>query len=100
MVLLVSAGLLLRSLNSARDVDLGMDPRNVLAFSLDLEMRGHSPAAGQKSYRDLAERGRALPGVESETLRTPLLAGRGFDNRDDEAKPLVAVVNQTLAKLR
>jgi putative ABC transport system permease protein len=33
-----------------------------------------------------------------ETLRTPLLAGRNFDNRDTATSPRVAVVNETLAK--
>jgi predicted permease len=33
-----------------------------------------------------------------ETLRTPLLAGRGFDNRDVTTSPRVAIVNQTFAR--
>jgi len=33
-----------------------------------------------------------------QTLRIALVAGRGFDRRDDTAAPLVAVVNETLAR--
>jgi predicted permease len=33
-----------------------------------------------------------------QTLRTPILAGRGFDARDTKTSPQVAIVNQTMVK--
>ena len=39
----------------------------------------------------------ATPGY-FETMRIPLRAGRRFDQRDDGARPVVAVINETLAR--
>ncbi len=51
----------------------------------------HEPGAPRAWFRVLG------PGY-FETLRTPLLRGRDFTERDDEDAPSVAVVNQTLAR--
>ncbi len=70
IVLLVAAGLLMRSFLILTRVDLGFDPKNVLYFELNLPPTYNTDLAGslQKKNaltRQLLERMRALPGVTS-----------------------------------
>jgi putative ABC transport system permease protein len=77
LVLLTSAGLLLRSLGALRSLDPGFDGRNVLLGSLDLFGNGYGPERGRRFVRELLTATRALPGVESATVarRVPLSFG-------------------------
>jgi len=68
MVLLVGAGLFLRSLAAARDVDVGLDPKGVLVAGVDLGTQGYSKAQEVQFYRGLEDRLRRLPGVTGVTL--------------------------------
>jgi macrolide transport system ATP-binding/permease protein len=70
--LLIGAALLLRSLQNARSLDLGFDPRNVLTLSVDLSLRDYSEPAGRQFYRVLEERVQSLPGVRSAALGGPV----------------------------
>jgi putative ABC transport system permease protein len=66
LVLLVGAGLMIRSLSQLRNVDPGMDTHNVLTFSLGLsEVKYAKPDQRLNFYDRLMQRVRALPGVES-----------------------------------
>lgn len=65
LVLLVAAGLFVRSVQRAQSVDLGFDPRHVLNLSMDVSQQGLDEARGKAFYRELESRVRALPGVES-----------------------------------
>ena len=77
LVLLTSAGLLLKSLRAAARLDLGFDSRGVLLGSLDLFGAGYDETKGRTFARALLTATRALPGVESATLarRVPLSFG-------------------------
>jgi len=68
LVLLVSAALFVRSLQSANAIDPGFDHENVLAVSLAFSLHDDDPVAGRAFYRGLLERVRAMPGVESASL--------------------------------
>jgi predicted permease len=68
LVLLVSTGLFLRSLQHARRLDPGLNPENVLNVGFDLSIQGYDEVRGKQFYRQVMERVRALPGVESATL--------------------------------
>ncbi|HZF14234.1 MAG TPA: ABC transporter permease [Thermoanaerobaculia bacterium] len=70
--LLIGAALLLRSLNQARQLDLGFEAKNVLTLSVDLSLRDYSEAAGRQFYRELEERVRRLPGVKSAVIGGPV----------------------------
>jgi predicted permease len=64
VVLLVSAGLALRSLWALRQVELGFDPERVLTLRVALPQVGYEePAQVESFYQRLLERVRALPGV-------------------------------------
>ncbi len=65
LMLLIVAGLMIRSLNHAQRSDLGFDPRNVLNFTLDPNEIGYSRQQGLQFYNQLLERIGAMPGVDS-----------------------------------
>ena len=66
LVLLMGAGVMIRSLAALRSVDTGIDPRNVLTMDVWLpETRYESPAKRTAFFDTLLERVRALPGVEA-----------------------------------
>ena len=65
LVLLVAAALFVRSVQSARAVDLGFDPSHVLNLSMDVSQLGVDEVHGRSFYRELESRVRALPGVET-----------------------------------
>ncbi len=67
-VLLVGAGLFVRSLRDAQGVDLGFDPDRVAVASVNLGEIGLDDAAQEATYRRLFERLRAYPGVEKAAL--------------------------------
>jgi predicted permease len=68
LVLLVCAGLFVRSLNKSQASDPGFDPNNVYLASFDLDPMGYSDTKGIEFERDVLSRVRALPGVRSAAL--------------------------------
>jgi putative ABC transport system permease protein len=68
LLLLVAAGLFVRSLGNAQSVDLGFDPRGVVNVSTNPDLQGYTEERARSFYRTLLERARALPGVESASL--------------------------------
>ena len=66
LVLLVGAGLLIRSFSTLSRVDMGVETRNLLAFDIFLSgSRAAAPARQVAFYDDLLRELRALPGVRS-----------------------------------
>ncbi|MBZ5496592.1 MAG: ABC transporter permease [Acidobacteriia bacterium] len=68
VVLLVGAGLFLRTLANARAADITADPGNVLMTNLNVAALKYDEARGQAFYTQLLERMEALPGVRSAAL--------------------------------
>jgi predicted permease len=67
-VLLVGAGLLLRTLWNAYRVDPGFEPSGLLVASVDVAKQGYDEARGRAVYDRLVEEARAIPGVRSAAL--------------------------------
>ena len=67
-LLLICAGLFVRSLQNAQKVDPGFDPNNVLLASYELRPVGYSQAEGVRFHEQLLAKLGAIPGVESATL--------------------------------
>jgi predicted permease len=65
MVLLVGAGLLVRTLQNLRSIDVGFDTHNVLNFQINPELAGYKNAQLWSLYGDLQTRLSAIPGVQS-----------------------------------
>ena len=69
LMLLMAAGVMLRSLNALRSVDAGFNPRGVLTMVVNLpEARYTQPAQIRAFFDQLIERVRALPGVQGAGL--------------------------------
>ena len=76
LVLLVGAGLFLRTLHNLRNVDVGFDTRNLLIFSVNPSLNRYPPDRSLQLFRQMQEELRALPGVTSVALtRVALLSG-------------------------
>jgi putative ABC transport system permease protein len=66
MVVLVGAGLLLRSFRGVQAIDYGFDPRNVLTADISLPQSKYPEAGDQERFfRQLLERVQGLPGVRA-----------------------------------
>ena len=68
VLLLVGAGLFLRSLYHAATLDIGMDRDNVVSMSVDFTGAGRSPDDVVRFYEAALERVSALPGVTRASL--------------------------------
>ena len=68
VALLISAGLLIRSLQAAQMLDPGFRTSNLLLASLDLAEGGYSRDEGHEFFRQLTENLGRVPGVESAAL--------------------------------
>jgi putative ABC transport system permease protein len=65
LLLLIVAGLFVRSAGKAREVDLGLNPDHVIDVPLDVQQLGYTEQQGKAFYRDAEDRLRSLPGVVS-----------------------------------
>jgi predicted permease len=74
LVLLVAAGLLTRSILRAQQIDLGFRTGGVVALSAELSLVGYEDARATQLYERVADRVRAMPGVEivARAVRQPL----------------------------
>jgi putative ABC transport system permease protein len=81
LVLLIGAGLFLRSLSNAQAIDPGFDTAKILDAQLNINLLRYTKAKGQELYREVIERVEALPGVESASLaRIVPMSGSGRTN--------------------
>jgi len=74
LVLLICAGLLIRSFKSAQGIDPGFNPHNVLIASYDLFPAGYTESTGTEFHRQLLAKLGTLPGIQSVAIsnRVPL----------------------------
>jgi predicted permease len=72
LLLLICAGLFIRSFLSAQKINLGFNPRNVLVASFDLFPAGYSDTSGAEFDRQLVAKLEALPGIRSVALTSRL----------------------------
>jgi predicted permease len=145
LMLIVIAGLFVRSLQSAQAIDPGLDRARLISAQLGINLLRYTRAQGRTFYDAVVERVERLPGVESasvarvavltgggrwlpmiveggdaaseatrtdprrvninvvghgffSTLGIQLRTGRDFGTGDSEGRPLVTVVNETLAR--
>jgi len=72
LVLLVGAGLTIRSLVNARTVDLGFDDESLAVLQADAGEAGYEGDSAGRLFQELGERVAGLPGVEQVALTTRL----------------------------
>jgi predicted permease len=143
VVLLVVAGLLMRSLGASQRAEVGFRSEGLAVLSFDTDMVRYSSERGVQFWGDALDRVRALPGVVAaataspttpfeinfntttlhidtrnypdatrgevienravspgyfDTLGIRLVEGRDFSEADRPGAPMVAIVNQTMAR--
>jgi macrolide transport system ATP-binding/permease protein len=77
-LILVAAGLFVRTLNNLHSVQLGYARENILLFSLNARQAGHRDPEIAVFYADLRKRFEAIPGVSSATLSQSSIINAGF----------------------
>jgi len=76
IIVLVGAGLLVRTFQNLKNVQPGFDTRNLLIVALDPTLSGYDSIRTQRLYGDLREKFSAIPGITSVTYSSnPLLSG-------------------------
>jgi predicted permease len=73
LVLLVGAGLFLRTLTNLRQVDVGFNPQNLLLFRVNPYLNRYDEKRLPQFYRDMLERIAAVPGVRGVAMSNPAL---------------------------
>jgi putative ABC transport system permease protein len=102
LVLLIGAGLMLRSLWKLQTVDPGFDERNVLTLALLVNKQQFSnPGQESEFFEAVLQRVRSLPGVESAGAIDDLpLTGGSSQPVAIEGHPLVALSEQPEVSVR
>jgi macrolide transport system ATP-binding/permease protein len=76
LLLLITAGLFVRSLQAARATNPGFDVERLVSAPLTVNLLRYTRAQGREFYRQVVERASRLPGVESATVaRVAVLGG-------------------------
>jgi predicted permease len=78
IVVLVGAGLLVRTLANLRSVDAGFDSHNILIFGIDPTLIGYKGPQLDSFYRDLQGRLSETPGVKSASYSMMPLLSNGL----------------------
>ncbi len=71
LVLLIGAGLFLRTVDNLRRVDVGFNPDNLVLFRVNPSLNGYEPARIESLYEQMTQRILAVPGVRLVTLSNP-----------------------------
>jgi len=103
LVLLIGAGLMIRSLSRLRNVDPGLDSHNVLTMSFALSSTKYDKPVQQIAFYDqLLQRVRALPGVASAGAidSLPLGGGGSIQPIAVEGRPQVPMSEQPEVAVR
>ncbi|HKQ08276.1 MAG TPA: ABC transporter permease [Blastocatellia bacterium] len=120
LVLLIGAGLLVRTLGQLHSVDTGFEREKVLTMWAYPSLMGYDYAKEMRLYHDILEEMNQLPGVEAaslsrlsltrradfsmvspgffETMGIDLLQGHDFTAADTDKSPRVAIISESMAR--
>jgi predicted permease len=73
LVLVVGAGLFLRTLHNLRQVDVGFNPQNLLLFRVTPGLNRYDEKRMATLYRDMLQRLQSVPGVRGAAMSQPAL---------------------------
>jgi macrolide transport system ATP-binding/permease protein len=95
LILLVCAGLVVRSLQVAQNTRPGFTPENAVSLSFDLGLQGYTEEKGREFHRQFLERAKTLPGVRSVALTStvPLTLDYSYNQIYVEGQPDTASSN-------
>jgi len=99
LIVLIAAGLVVRTLQQLQTMNPGFDPQNALTMSFDLGLQGYDDERGQQFYRQLMDRVRSLPGVEAAAVSSYIPLSLNYNSRNVfvEGKPAERGDNAPLA---
>ena len=72
LVLLISAGLLVRSMWHAQELNPGFESKRIMLASVDVGLHGYTEAKGRDFFKQIVQRVSSLPGVEPASIAGPL----------------------------
>jgi macrolide transport system ATP-binding/permease protein len=78
LVVLIGAGLCVKSLRALQAIDPGFEPAKVVTASFDLSQSGYDEPRGRQFIAQLSERVAVLPGVEAVSLAHIVAFSDGF----------------------
>ena len=78
LVALIGAGLFVRSMRSAQQIDLGFEREKLFSLSFNMNTVGYEPDRAQVFYREALEKAGATPGVGAVTISSAGIFGGGF----------------------
>lgn len=73
LVLLVGAGLFLRTLQNLRQVDVGFNAQNLVLFRVSPQLNRYDDQRTRALYDEMLDRLRTVPGVRAATMSNPAL---------------------------
>ena len=94
LMLLIVAGLFVRSLLNIQKSDLGFDPQHVLNIALNPGLAGYSETQSYEFVDSVLERVRALPGIQSASLAATVPLGGNNMAEDIEVEGLASSPQQ------
>ena len=77
LVALIGAGLFLRSMQKAQEINIGLESKNLFEYNFDLGALRYEPEHGQQFFRDALERVKSVPGVADATMSSNGILGGG-----------------------
>jgi len=81
MALLVAAGLFIKSLSNVSRIDLGLNPENVVMFSVSPELNGYEGSRSAALFIEIEEALAAIPGVTAVSAdRVGVVGGNSWGN--------------------
>ncbi len=80
VIVLVGAGLCVRSLQKLQAIDAGFDPSKVLVLSADVSLSGYDNERGLRFYSELLERLKLVRGVEAVSIAAQLPLGSALSS--------------------
>jgi predicted permease len=80
LVLLIGAGLFLRTVYNLRQVDVGFNPNNLVLFRVNPQLNRYEAPRIASLYDQMVQRLGALPGVRAVTLTNPPLLSGGVNS--------------------
>jgi predicted permease len=96
LLLLICAGLFIRSFMSAQQINPGFNAHNVLIASYDLFTGGYSEASGVEFDRQLVAKLEAQPGIQSVALSTRVPLGFGGGSTAVNPEGYVSQANESM----
>lgn len=80
LLLLISAGLIVRGLQAAQKVRPGFTPENRVALAFDVVLQGYDQDRGKAFYRQVLDRARTIPQIENVALTDNLPLGLHYSS--------------------